>query len=45
VNENLEVVSEELVISDILDAPTTGSAPYYWGNVTTQIRWNFWTWR
>ncbi len=44
VNQNLEIVAEGITVTDVLNAPTTGSPPYHWGNVATQIRWEFWTW-
>jgi hypothetical protein len=44
VNENLEVISEAITITEALVAPTAGTPPYHWGNVATQIKWGFWTW-
>jgi hypothetical protein len=43
VTENLVSDEEAVVIAEALTA-TANSRPYHWGNVSSQIRWGFWTW-
>jgi hypothetical protein len=42
VNENLVPTAEAILATETL-AATTSSKPYHWGNVSSQIRWGFWT--
>lgn len=44
VTENLEVLPEPVTITDT-PTPTGTSPAYHWGNVSSQIRWAFWTWK
>jgi len=44
VNENLVVADELVALTDIVLTPVAATPPYYWGNITTQIRWGFWSW-
>lgn len=44
VTEDLQVIPEPLTITDVL-TPTTSSRPYHYGNVASQIRWGFFTWK
>jgi hypothetical protein len=43
VNQNLQLTPEPITVTDVL-TPTTGSRPYHYGNVSSQIRWGFWVW-
>jgi hypothetical protein len=43
VNENLEVISEPVTITETL-TPTSGSRPYVWGPHSPQARFGFFTW-